>query len=543
MRITGIGTVLLAAFVSVLPFACGWAQDAPPAAPHEGEIPTAQVRFDDRTLFKVRGVSSLPAAERAAAIAARITAVARDPALSPDAIVVAPVAVGVEIRAGDATLVSLVPADASLESVRLDVLAEAHRQRIRQAITQYRAEREPARLLRGIAFGLLATGVFAALVLVVAWLFRKAVAVLERRVRAHVEALPRGAFHFVQGKQLWEAMTSTVRGARWILILVLLYLWLQFVLSQFPWTRSLSEKLLTLLIDPLARMAEGLVDFVPNLLFLIVLALVTRYSLRLIKVYFSALEHGRATLANFEPEWALPAYKIVRTLAVALAVVMAYPYLPGTGTDALKGISVFAGLMLSLGASGAVSNVIAGYLNTFGRVFRVGDLIQVGEVRGEVTQVRLLTTRVRTWKNEEVTIPNATLITTHVVNYSALAQSQGLILHTEVGIGYEVPWRQVHAMLEEAARRTPDILREPPPFILQKRLADFAVVYELNVFSGTAKALARTYTRLHQNVLDVFNEHGVQIMTPAYEGDPDTPKVVPQDKWYAPPAKPPAGPG
>jgi small-conductance mechanosensitive channel len=531
------------ALVAVLPFACGWAQGTSPAAPPEAEIPTAQVRFDDHSLFKVRGVSSLPAAERAAAIAANITAAAKDPTIGVDAIVVAPAAIGVEIRAADTTLVSLVPADAALEAVRLDVLAQSHLRRIQQAVTQYRAEREPAKLLRGVAFSLGATVVFAALAVLLTILFRRAVALLERRVRAHIEALPRGAFQFVQGKQLWEAMAATVRGVRWILILVLLYLWLQFVLSQFPWTRLLSEKLLTLLIDPLARMAEGVLDFVPDLLFLIVLAVVTRYSLRLIKVYFSALEHGRVTLANFEPEWALPAYKIVRTLAIALALVMAYPYLPGSGTDALKGISVFAGLMLSLGASNAVGNVIAGYLNTFGRVFRVGDLIQVGEVRGEVTDVRLLTTRVRTWKNEEVTIPNASLMTTHVTNYSALAQSQGLILHTEVGIGYEVAWRQVHAMLEEAARRTPDLLREPPPFILQRRLADFAVVYELNVFSGTAKGIARTYTNLHQNILDVFNEHEVQIMTPAYEGDPEVPKVVPKDKWYAAPAKLPAGPG
>jgi small-conductance mechanosensitive channel len=440
-------------------------------------------------------------------------------------------------------LVGLVPADAALESVRLDVLAEVHRQRIRKAIVQYRAEREPGKLLRGVALSLLATGVFAALALVIGRLFRKGVAALERRVRAHIEALPRGAFQFVQGKQLWEALTATVRGVRWIVIVILLYLWLEFVLSQFPWTRALAEDLLTLLVGPLQQMGAGFIDFVPNVLFLIVLALVTRYSLRLVKLYFSALERGTATLGGFDPEWALPAYKIIRALVIALALVMAYPYLPGSGTDALKGISVFAGLMLSLGASGAVSNVIAGYFNTFGRVFRVGDLIQVGDVRGEVTQVRLLTTRVRTLKNEEVTVPNSTIITTHVVNYSALAQSQGLILHTEVGIGYEVPWRQVHAMLEEAARRTPDTLREPRPFILQRRLADFAVVYELNVYTGTAKGIVRTYSNLHQNILDVFNEHGVQIMTPAYEGDPENPKVVPPDKWYAPPAKPPTGPG
>ena len=544
MTMTRLWTVLLAAFLSILPLASSWAQEAPPPpAPPEAEIPTAQVRFDDRTLFRVRGVSSFPAAERAAAIAARIAAAARDPAVGPDAIVVAPAAVGLEIRAGETMLMGLVPADAALESVRLDVLAEAHRQRIRKAIVQYRAEREPGTLLRGVALSLLATVLFAALALVIGRLFRKGVAVLERRVRAHIEALPRGAFQFVQGKQLWEALTATVRGVRWIVIVILLYLWMEFVLSQFPWTRSLAEDLLSLLVGPLQQMGTGFIDFVPNVLFLIVLALVTRYSLRLIKLYFSALERGTTTLTGFDPEWALPAYKIVRALVIALALVMAYPYLPGSGTDALKGISVFAGLMLSLGASGAVSNVIAGYFNTFGRVFRVGDLIQVGDVRGEVTQVRLLTTRVRTLKNEEVTVPNSTIITTHVVNYSALAQSQGLILHTEVGIGYEVPWRQVHAMLEEAARRTPDTLHEPRPFILQRRLADFAVVYELNVYSGTARGIVRTYSNLHQNILDVFNEHGVQIMTPAYEGDPQMPKVVPPDKWYAPPAKPPAGPG
>jgi len=261
--------------------------------------------------------------------------------------------------------------------------------------------------------------------------------------------------------------------------------------------------------------------------------------LRLLKLYFTALSRGSATLAGFEPEWALPAYRILRTLTVAMALVMAYPYLPGSGSEALQGISVLGGLMLSLGASVAVSNVIAGYFNTFGRVFRVGDMIQIGEVRGEVTFVGLMMTRIRTPKNEEVTIPNSTAMNTHVVNYSTLAKNGGLVLHTEVGIGYEVPWRQVHAMLEEAARRTPDLLTTPPPFILQRRLGDFAVIYELNVHTAAAKGMLQKYSALHQNILDVFNEHGVQIMTPAYEGDPEQPKLVPKDEWYTPPAKPP----
>jgi small-conductance mechanosensitive channel len=255
------------------------------------------------------------------------------------------------------------------------------------------------------------------------------------------------------------------------------------------------------------------------------------------------VERGRATLPNFDSAWSLPTYKLIRTLVIGLALVMAYPYLPGSGSEALRGISVFAGLLLSLGASAAVGNVIAGYFNIFGRVFRVGDVIQVGEVTGAVTQIRLLTTRVRTIKNEEVTIPNSMIVSSHLVNYSALAETQGLILHTEVGIGYEVPWRQVHAMLEEAARRTPDISREPAPFILQRVLGDFAVVYQLNVYTSTALGMAGTYTRLHQNILDVFNEHGVQIMTPAYESDPQDLKIVPPNKWYDPPAKPPSDQG
>jgi small-conductance mechanosensitive channel len=172
-------------------------------------------------------------------------------------------------------------------------------------------------------------------------------------------------------------------------------------------------------------------------------------------------------------------------------------------------------------------------------VLKVGDMIQIGDTIGEVTQIRLHSTRLRKYTNEEVTIPNATLLTSHVVNYSALSRNGGLILHTKVGIGYEVPWRQVHAMLLDAAARTSGLAPEPAPFVLQRELGDFAVVYQLNVAKDSPKGMLRAYSELHQNILDVFNEHGVQIMTPAYEGDPVQPKIVAKNDWFAPPAKPP----
>ena len=231
---------------------------------------------------------------------------------------------------------------------------------------------------------------------------------------------------------------------------------------------------------------------------------------------------------------------MVRVAIIAFAVVVAYPYIPGSGSEAFKGVSLFAGVVFSLGSTSAISNVIAGYMMTYRRAFRVGDRIKVGDVVGDVTDIRLQVTTLRTLKNEEVVIPNATILNSEIVNYTALAVDKGLILHTTVGIGYEVPWRQVEAMLLLAAKRTDGLLEDPHPFVLQKALADYAVNYELNVYCGDARQMNPLYTALHRSIQDVFNEHGVQIMTPSYVADTPDAKLVPKDRWYAAPATPPA---
>lgn len=521
----------------------GYAQDLPSPAPEgsTAEVATAPVILDGRPLFTVRGASSLPAAERAAAISERIVTAAdsRDIALTD--IVVTPGQFGTEIRAAKTTLMVVTPPDATLEGLPPDVLAQSHRNRIELAVSQYRHDRAPRQLLWDLAAGAAATAVLVAIVLLLRLLFSKGRALLEKLVQARIATLPEGTFQFIQGRQLQDVADGALRGLRALIMLVLFYLWLQFVLGQFPWTRRFSDDLLTFVVDPLVTIGQGMVDYLPNLLFIIILVLITRYGIRLIKLYFGAVERGTASLTNFHPAWALPSYKLVRTLVIGIALVMAYPYLPGSGSEALRGISVFAGLLVSLGASSAVGNVIAGYFNIFGRVFQVGDVIKVGDVFGAVTQIRLLTTRVRTITNEEVTVPNSLIVSGSLVNYSALAKTHGLILHTEVGIGYEVPWRQVHAMLEEAARRTPDVRRDPAPYILERQLGDFAVVYRLNVYADTPLGMVDTYARLHQHILDVFNEYGVQIMTPNYRSDPAELKIVPPNKWYEAPAKPPSG--
>ena len=225
---------------------------------------------------------------------------------------------------------------------------------------------------------------------------------------------------------------------------------------------------------------------------------------------------------------------------LAFAVVVAYPYIPGSGSDAFKGVSLFLGVIFSLGSSSVISNVIAGYTMTYRRAFRIGDRVRINEHLGDVAETRLLVTHLRSPKNEEIVIPNSLILNSSVVNYSSLAREGKLILNTTVGIGYETPWRQVVTMLLQAAERTEGLLKEPAPFVLQKALGDFAVTYEINAYCGDAQAMNQLYTRLYQNILDVFNEYGVQIMTPAYEGDPEQPKIVPKDQWYAAPASAPA---
>jgi len=241
-------------------------------------------------------------------------------------------------------------------------------------------------------------------------------------------------------------------------------------------------------------------------------------------------------MGKFDPDWAIPTYKLVRLGVLAFAAVSAYPYLPGSDSAAFKGISLFLGVMLSLGSSSAISNVVAGYSMTYRKAFKLGDRVKIGDQIGEVLETRLLVTRLRTPKNEEVIIPNSLVTGSEVTNYSVYARTQGLILHTTVGIGYETPWRQVEAMLLMAAERTEGLRRDPPPFVLQRQLGDFCVTYEVNAYTDQAHNILGQYTSLHRHILDVFNEYNVQIMTPAYEGDPEQPKVVPKEQWYSVPA-------
>jgi small-conductance mechanosensitive channel len=508
------------------------------SADPEGGMPSAPVVMDGVTLFRVRGSSAFPAERRAAGIAERIRAAAADRTVSPDAVRTVEIEMGTAIVAGRERVMVVLDADARLESLKRSLLSELFARSIREALVSYRQARSREALLAAAARAAVATVLLAAVVALVVWLSRWAQRVLEATYRQRVQSVGIQSFQLVRAEQIWVALQRVLAGARALVIIVLAFVYLQYVLGRFPWTRGASRELLQLVLHPLSTMGWGVVDAIPNLFFLIILAVIIRYVLKVIALFFAAVGRGEVALAGFDQEWADPTYKLLRVAVVALALVVAYPYIPGSGSEAFKGISIFIGILFSLGSSSTIANIIAGYTMTYRRAFRMGDRVKISGMTGDVIQMRLQVTHLRTIKNEEVVIPNSTILNNEVVNYSSLAKTRGLILHTTVGIGYETPWRQVEAMLLMAAERTPALMREPVPFVRQLALGDFAVTYELNVYCDNAQAMSRIYTALHENILDVFNEHGVQIMTPAYEGDPEVPKVVPKDQWFSAPAKP-----
>ena len=263
-------------------------------------------------------------------------------------------------------------------------------------------------------------------------------------------------------------------------------------------------------------MAALQIASVPKFSFIAVIVVVAYYVVKFVKFIFAEIAKETITLPGFYSEWAEPTYKIARFLILAFTLAVVFPYLPGSKSPAFQGVSIFLGLLLSLGSSSAVANVVAGIVLTYTRALKVGDRIQIGETVGDVTEKTLMVTRIRTIKNVDIAIPNAMVLNSHILNFSSSANAQGLILHTSVTIGYDAPWRQIHQLLRDAADATSKILKDPKPFVLQTSLDDFYVSYQLNAYTDQSAVMTRTNSDLHQNIQDKFNEAGVEIMSPHY---------------------------
>ena len=493
------------------------------------------------TLFRLYGrIGPFTPADRARALEARLADIVRNPSLASAVVAARAESGAFDLQAGDVHLLTITAEDAAGAGRDMETLARDYATSI-----QVLLEREiEAFSLTSIALGVLYTALVTALLFFILRLFSRVFPViygyLGRSLPGRLPRLSIQNFEVVSGARIARALLLGARVLRFAATVMLLYLYLPLVLSFFPWTRRLSGEIVGWVTRPLAEVIDAMLGYLPSLFTILVIVAVTYYGIKLVKQFFRAIEQGSITFSGFYPEWSRPTYKIVRFLIIALAVIMVWPYLPNSESQAFRGVAAFLGLLITFGSAGMIANVVGGIMLTYMRAFRVGDWVRIADTMGSVIEQNLLVTRVRTSKSVDVTIPNALVLGAHIINWSTTAREGGVRVHTTITIGYDVSWRQVHELLIAAARATSRISDEPAPHVLQVSLNDFHVSYELNAWTSVPEEMPQIYSELHENIQDRFNEAGVEIMSPAYgalrDGNATT---VPTD--YLPPEYQPRG--
>jgi small-conductance mechanosensitive channel len=478
--------------------------------------PGGPVKLGGKVLFYLRVNTKFDTAQkRAQVLSESILKLAKDPLFNPQSITVRDSELSSDIMAGDKVIYPLWEFEARVVGKPAHELARDYADKIRQAIAAYQNEHSLRNLTIGIVKTVLA--LFALIILFI--LVNRGMRRLNRAILAsnRIRSVKIGEFEFFTADRIKAVITLAVKSLRLLIIVVLLYAYLHLGLSFFPTTQGYALKLYDSLLGAVASMGEAIWDQTPSLVFLVVLFFITRYVLKTLRFFFEQVSAGKVTVSGMDAEVAPITYKILRLLILAFVLVIAYPYIPGSESSAFKGVSIFLGVLFSLGSSSAIANLIAGVILTYMRSFRVGDVIKVGDATGVVLECRLYVRRLKTFKNEVITIPNGVILTGHVTNLSQeVKQGDGLILHTSVTIGYDAPWQTIHNLLIDAANRSKHVLKSPPPFVLQTGLNDFYVAYELNAYTDAPEILPWVYSELHENIQNTFNEGGVEIMSPHY---------------------------
>ena len=487
--------------------------------------------INNQTLFRLQSrVGSISPAERASIVSGHINSLITNPFISVSALDLVDSLDTTDIMAGDQVLVSVTDADAAAAGRDRYELAVAWQLIIEKAIREGKAAYSIRSIILGVIEALVACVV---LVILVRWtnrLYRRATLALEAGPSDQVRWRGLRELNVYQSGLLNRFLRSALRWLRALFWVGLALVFVPLLFSFFPWTRVLVAQLIAYVLQPLATMWESVVAYLPNLFFLVTIAIFTWVAIRIVGLVFLEIERQTIRLSGFDPDWAPFTAKIVDFLVIVAAVVIAFPYLPGSESPALRGMTIFLGALVSLSSTSAISNIVAGVIQTYTGAFRIGDVICIEDKVGEVVAKTLLVMRIRTWKNEIVSVPNSQALNHDVINYTALAKTTGLLLHTAVTIGYDAPWRQVHDLMIAAGKKTPGVLPEPEPFVLQTGLNDYNVAYELNVYTDQPGRIPSIYSALHQNIQDTFNEAGVEIMSPSYSALRDGNAItIPQD--------------
>jgi len=502
-------------------------------------IEPAKVVFMNDTLFTLTQYSgAFSPEERAEFIKKRLDIVSEDYTAATDSFNIVKTNKANLIKFKDKIIMSVSAQDAIAAGVPLDQLTERYRHKIQEVFFQNIEVQSQQSLIMKIVFtALTLIGLFLIFFLIIRlfkWMDAKIIA-YENKINRKRKSIFR--YLMPKGKQdVFLLITSVVRYFLYFLVLIL---YLPLLFRYIPWSKGIVHEFYGYLLEPVKYIIHGFLSFLPDLFFIIIIYLAARYIIRVLSTIEEEYEKDKIKIKGFHKDWAKPTMNIIKVIIYAFALIFMFPYIPGSNSAAFKGVSIFFGVLLSLGSTSAIANIVAGIVITYMRPFKIGDRVKIGETIGDVVEKSMLVTKIKTLKNEDVTIPNATIINTHLWNYSRNAKDLGIILHTSITIGYNVPWEKVNKLLIKAAGQTKLTLEKPPPFVLQKSLDNYSVEYELNVYTNEAHKMPLIYSELHRNIIEVFNEAKVEILSPKYVASRDGNKItIPTKKEPKPATNP-----
>ncbi|MFK1753809.1 mechanosensitive ion channel family protein [Bacteroides fragilis] len=454
--------------------------------------------------------------QRAEMIDAAIMQLGKRFTLHPDSVYIESSDIVTDLMYGNKVIASFTDQDGLWEGRSREQLATDKRKIVVQKLKELKEEHSLWQLGKRILYFVLVLAGQYLLFWLTGWLFRKLKVRIQKLKDTRLKPISIQNYELLDTQRQVNLLIFLSNLLRYVIMLLQLLITVPLLFAIFPQTKGLAYQIFSYIWNPMKNILVGIVDYIPNLFAILIICFAVKYLVRLVHYLSREVEAGRLKFGGFYPDWAMPTYHIIRFLLYAFMIAMIYPYLPGAKNGVFQGISVFVGLIISLGSSTVIGNVIAGLVITYMRPFKLGDRIQLNDTTGNVIEKTPLVTRIKTPKNEVVTIPNSFIMSSHTVNYSASAREYGLIIHSEVTIGYDVPWRQVHQLLIEAALNTPGVIDDPRPFVLETSLSDWYPVYQINAYIREADKLAQIYSDLHQNIQDRFNEAGIEIMSPHY---------------------------
>jgi len=482
----------------------------------------AVIPFLNDTLFSVYNkVGSLSAKDRAEAITTRINNLADDYSFKTDSLQIVEAETTTDIVFGETIIMSISENDALWQNISKQELAKQYQAIIGKSVMDYKKATSWQTLAKQIGLAILVLLVLGQIIYFIVKLFRYT----KIKIEAQKDFLLKGIK--IRNYELFTATSQLNFFLRintilkWVVIIILVYLTLPLLFSFFPWTKDFATTLISYVLTPLKNIIRALWNYLPNLFTIIVIIIVSRYIIKGIRYLKNEVENGALQIPGFYSDWANPTFQIIKVLLYAFIFIVIFPYLPGSESPVFKGVSVFLGVLFTFGSSGSLSNIVAGLVLTYMRAFKIGDRVKIGDITGDIIENSLLVTRIRTIKNEIISIPNSNVMSSHTINYSSDSLDRGLIIHTTVTIGYDVPWKNMHQALIDAAIRTEHILKDPKPFVLQTSLEDFYVSYQINAYSREANMQAETYSQMHQNIQDCCNEAGIEILSPHYRAARD----------------------